>query len=535
MPERSWNPIAEASAVFVLALGVYAVTLAPTVVWGDSATLATVVARSSLFFGTAGDHPLFFLLGRGVLPFPGELAFKLNLLTAAFGALAITFVYAATARLGGSRLAATGAAVALGLSHTFWHYSVITSVRTLNALFLALLIWMLAEWRAGGARPAGLLVPALVFAVGLTNHLVLALALPGLAFFVVAARPDLFRRRTTLALLASLAILVAAVLLWSDAARAAIRFAWYGPPPIFHYVVHWPAPLDLARELAFYAAYLAYQFPGPALALGFVGGRALWRDDKSAAIALLLVVAVNGGVFVKTTEWVSLGSSKVTFYLADYVVFAVFTGLGLAAIADVRDPSRAACCSRPWRSCPSGVYAAAPRALAALGIDPVRARDLPYRDEARFFLTPSKRGDDSARRYGEDVHRVTPPGSAIVADSTPMAVLLYLRDVEGRRSDLALLAAIGRTGADPRGVRPGPREPARPRVPGWQWKSLLRPDRCRASESPRAQGAAPRARAAGSPRSPRGRRCTLRLGESCIPPAASESWRSTRRRTSASC
>ena len=442
-----------------------------------------------------------------MLPFPGELAFKLNLLTAAFGALAITFVYAATARLGGSRLAATGAAVALGLSHTFWHYSVITSVRTLNALFLALLIWMLAEWRAGGARPAGLLVPALVFALGLTNHFVLALALPGLAFFVVAARPDLFRRRTTLALLASLAILVAAVLLWSDAARAAIRLAWYGPPPIFHYVVHWPAPLDLARELAFYAAYLAYQFPGPALALGFVGGRALWRDDKSAAIALLLVVAVNGGVFVKTTEWVSLGSSKVAFYLADYVVFAVFTGLGLAAMARRAGSLTGGVLLASVALLPVGVYAAAPRVLAALGIDPVRARDLPYRDEARFFLTPSKRGDDSARRYGEEVHRVTPLGSAIVADSTPMAVLLYLRDVEGRRSDLSLLPAIGGHGGPIPVASVLAREGTeRPRVPGWQWKSLLRPDRCRASESPRALGAAPRARAAGSPRSPRGRR-----------------------------
>jgi hypothetical protein len=76
-----------------------------------------------------------------------------------------------------------------------------------------------------------------------------------------------------------------------------------------------------------------------------------------------------------------------------------------------------------------------------LGMDPVRARDLPYRDEARFFLTPSKRGDISARRYGEEVHRVAAPGATIVADFTPMAVLRYLRDVEGRRPDLVLASS----------------------------------------------------------------------------------------------
>jgi hypothetical protein len=439
--------MAEALCVFALAFVVYLATIAPTVVWGDSASLAVSVARERLSFGTAGDHPLFVLLGRAVLPFPGELAFKLNLLTAALGALALAFVYAATARLGGSRLGGAGAAVAMGFSHTFWHYSVITGVRTLNVLFLAVLIWMLAEWRARGAPPSGLIVPALVFALGLTNHLVLLLALPGLVLFVVASRPDLFRRKATLLALVVPAALLASVLVSSEAGRAAAHRVWYGPPPVFHYVVHWPAPMDLARELGFYALYLAYQFPGPALVLGFLGCRALLREDKWAALALLLVAAVNGGVFVKTTEWASLGSTKVTFYLYDYLVFAVFAGLGLAAVARRAGPLAGRCLLAAAAVLPVGVYAAAPGATAMLGMDPVRARDLPYRDEARFFLTPSKRGDVSARRYGEEVDRVARPGATIVADFTPMAVLRYLRDVEGWRPDLALAPSSGVHGA----------------------------------------------------------------------------------------
>ena len=117
--------------------------------------------------------------------------------TAVF-ALALAFVYAVTTRLGGSRLAGAGAAVALAFSHTFWHYSVITGVRSLNALFLALLLWLLIRWRSQGSEAAGLVLPAAFFLLGMTNHLVLFLALPGLVFFAVTTRPDLVRRRRTL-------------------------------------------------------------------------------------------------------------------------------------------------------------------------------------------------------------------------------------------------------------------------------------------------------------------------------------------------
>jgi len=428
-----------AAAVFALALCLYAATLAPGVVWGDSASLAVDVATAQLTIGRAGDHPLFVLLGRAVLPLPGELAWKLNMLTAVWGALALAFVYAVSARLGGTRLAGAAAAIALAFSHAFWHYSVLTGVRTLNALCLALLLWLLVAWRSRGADAAGLVLPAALFLLGLTNHLVLFLALPGLVFFAAATRPDLVRRGRTVALLAGLAILGVAVLWLFPGAWKALERLWYGPPAIYHYVVQWPGPLDLAREIGFYVAYLVYQFPGLALVLGLFGLRALLRKDRSAAVALLLVMGVNGAVFVKTTEWVSLGSTKFTFYLTDYLVFAIFVGLGFAEVARSSGRIASALLLAALALLPGITYAAAPVLQDRLGLDLVRARDLPYRDEARFFLTPSKRDDSSARRYGEEVFRIARPGSMIIADFTPEAVLRYLQVVEGRRPDLTVV------------------------------------------------------------------------------------------------
>jgi len=68
----------------------------------------------------------------------------------------------------------------------------------------------------------------------------------------------------------------------------------------------------------------------------------------------------------------------------------------------------------------------------------VRARTLPYRDNARYFLNPSKRSEDSARRFGIEALNAAAPGGVIFADFTPCAVLKYLQVVERRRPDLLL-------------------------------------------------------------------------------------------------
>ena len=375
---------------------------------------------------------------RGALP--GDLAWKLNLLTAAFGALALALVDRVTVTLTGSRLAGPATAVALGLSHTFWYYSVQTGVRTLNALFLALLLWLLLRWRASGARAADLVLPAAVFLLGLTNHLVLFLALPGLVFFVArdaagpragdagARAPGRARPRGR------------------PRAPARATRAGRGGSPVVRPAADLPLRRALARLRSTSRARRASTSPTSPTSSrasrscsGRSGCLALLRKDRTAAIALLAVAAVNGSVFVKTTEWVSLGSTKVTFYLTDYVVFAIFVGAGVAAAARRTGPLARAALVGALAVLPAATYAAAPAALGHLGLDVVRARDLPYRDEARFFLTPSKRGDDSARRFGEEVFRVARPGSIVVADFTPMAVLRYMRIVEGRRPDLLLV------------------------------------------------------------------------------------------------
>ncbi len=157
----------------------YAITAARTVGPGDSGELTAVMVS----WGVAHPpgYPLLTLLGNFVhrLPFPGEPAFILNLMSALFGALAAGVLAMAVTRATGDSLAGLLAGLGLGVSRVFWEYSLVVEVFSLNALFGALLLYFLVELvrsRSEG-KPALWTLPAIALtaAQALTHHLTLVL------------------------------------------------------------------------------------------------------------------------------------------------------------------------------------------------------------------------------------------------------------------------------------------------------------------------------------------------------------------------
>jgi hypothetical protein len=158
----------DAALVFLAALALYGYTLAPGLQWGDSASLALQVHQSALHLRSAGDHPLYVLLGMAFSLLPGEVAYNLTQLSAVAGALAVALVLRIASRLAGARSAGFFAAAALAVSHAFWLHAVIAEVYTLNALFVVLLVWLLVAVLVlcmGQARPQSDSVQAKKFVV----------------------------------------------------------------------------------------------------------------------------------------------------------------------------------------------------------------------------------------------------------------------------------------------------------------------------------------------------------------------------------
>ncbi|MSS71988.1 MAG: DUF2723 domain-containing protein [Candidatus Latescibacteria bacterium] len=449
---------------FVCALILYVWTAAPTIAWGggDSAKLALWVHRGEIGYA-AESHPLYVTLGRlfASLPLGGDLAYRLNLFSAVCAALAVCAMCVLCGELTGSAFAAACAAAAFALSHTFWLHAVLTEVYALHLLLLLSALACLLRWDRTG-KNRDLYLSAGLLGAGVANHILTVWALPGVVYLIwsrgrVAPHPPPFQGAKPLSpppsptrggregagggrggvrLLGGVVAagcLGASPLLYAMA-KGASQFGLFsvfrtatGLGSAGHITFH-------LERLPLYGAYLFYQFPALGFALGWVGLYRLFRRDRRIALALALI-GVPYLLFPVVWDF----RDHYQFALSFYACFAVGIAPGICALSHRLSGRRVEALALGLLiGLPLITYASAPALCRLLHVDPVRARTLPHRDNARYFLWPSKRGDDGARRYGTGALRAVAPDAVIVGDYTPALVLTYLREVEGLRPDVTI-------------------------------------------------------------------------------------------------
>src|SRR2546426_9704342 len=171
------------------ALWAYALTLSPTVAWinfgEDSGDLLAAAATLGIPHPTG--YPLFVLLGRLATFLPlGAIAFRINLVAALAGAASVYFLVRLAVALApggardrGSAFCAAACALLYASSRGAWSQSVLAEVYTLNAAFLAAILWLLVEAQRE-RDPRKLLLAGYLFGLGLTNHLLLLAVAPAL-------------------------------------------------------------------------------------------------------------------------------------------------------------------------------------------------------------------------------------------------------------------------------------------------------------------------------------------------------------------
>ncbi len=186
---------------FSVSLGLYIVTLAPTVTFEDSGEL--IAAAYRLGIPHEPGYPLFTLLGRIFTFLPvGTIAYRLNLMSAFFTALgamwlswtivlmiedifprAVTFP---------DNLMKYGAAVAAGLwmttAYETWEQAIITEVYGLNAMFTTLLLYLTVQWKQHNRpdeRMRYFLLICYVMGLTFSNHSTSVMFLPILFVFAL--------------------------------------------------------------------------------------------------------------------------------------------------------------------------------------------------------------------------------------------------------------------------------------------------------------------------------------------------------------
>jgi hypothetical protein len=453
----------------VLALAVYLRSLAPGLLWGDSAEFQFAAWLGGFVHPTG--YPLYLILGwlwSHILPL-GDPAFRLNLFSAAWGGVAVALlclVVIRTLRLiggGGSvlpRVTGLGAALVFTFTPTFWSQAVVAEVYTLHAAFVAaillsLLAWVERTWagNAAGARLAWY-TGALLLGLSLTHH------------------------RTTLLLLGAAGVFVA-VVWWmrnrdADAAsedgqagrpRAApTMVALLGPLLLYLYIpLRAPqapyAQLVLSESSALplydatlpgFVAHVTGSVFGPALVLGgaFDGWAGLlgrFVDEVSpngiilgvVGLAWLVVVAaqrrdVRVAAFLALTgitfiaqvafnQLYAIGDIHV-FYIPAFLIWVVWMAAGAYALGL---GLRGLIASR-WGAV-AGVVAVA-AVLSALA----------FRGALTQWPRVQRAGDTTARDAWTALLAAEPETGALLVsnDRDEMTPLWYLKYVEGRRPDL---------------------------------------------------------------------------------------------------
>jgi hypothetical protein len=441
--------LAISAGVFLCSLAFYIATLAPTVIWGDSAAFANDAVHVQLWV-SADSHPLFLLLSHLCLRLPFEPAYSLNLLCAVIASFAVGVVFSVIHRLTASVPAAIVGAVSLLLSHAFWLHAVITEVYDFNVLFLVLTLWLMLKWQENTGRSGWLYLAVFVFALGLTNHLVLAIESIGLIYFALAVDWKRVLNIKTLLLSAasfacgfSLILYIAAMrFLSGTAASKMVDVATGREFKKAMGTLSW----GLLRDSLFYLAYLFYQFPFWGFVLGIAGFILLFKRNARIAWAILLLIGLNAVFFLSFGAGVQ-STTKYTFYISDYALFSILIGCGFCLLLERfkrRGYTRTAVAILGLLLAvlfPLLTYQWTPKLSKSLNIDLLHAREIAFRDNEEFFLNPNKRNYNGAEIYAKTALSSATLNSVIIADYTPLQVLRYFQNTNKFRADVLLVSS----------------------------------------------------------------------------------------------
>ncbi len=429
-------------------LFLYVATVAPTVTWGDDATLQ-LAAVEGVLQASAGSHPAWVVLAHLLTKLSlGELAYRVNLASALAGAVTLGLLYLSLRALPVSRPAGILATVAFAVSHTFWAHAVRAEVYTLTLATMALMVVVGFAWHRTG-QDRYLILLGLTIGLAFATHLLAVLYLPALAWLLIARRRQLTRRSLIcLGISTFLALLPLVYLLWRDAQRmqsdlqTTLRWALF---TFDNYdfggrMLAFSAD-TFAGDAAQWILFLGYQFFGLALPLGAAGAVLSWRRLSRDAAVFVAFQYLAPAVFAFSY---AVGDRYV-FFLPSYLAFTAWLAVGIDAVLRTwRDRRAGAAFPGPLVISlglllvviPVLTYRLTPDIMQHYGWHVREGRQVPGPNGRYFLLWPPKAGYFDARDYAEVALAAAPQHALLLADPSLAAPMQFLQRTENIRPDV---------------------------------------------------------------------------------------------------
>ncbi len=423
----------------ILAAVAYGLTICPTVYVGDSGELT--VASYFLGIPHSPGYPLYCLIGWIFthLPIGADIAFRLNLMSAAFSIGTVVVLYLIIYHFTRTPYLSFSISLAYAFSPIFWSQAVVAEVYSLNTFLTALALYFLCRW-IEKRYDIWLFLGAFTSGIAVANHQLSVLLLPTGIYMLWLFGKGLKKSVgfwLTLALLYGIGLLVYLYLPIRAAADPPLN--WGNPETFgaFLETVFKPAGSQVSQgsrwEHFIYVLYLwTVQFspviftqsgpwPIPIIwAFGiwgiYKGISTGWRMARVFILFMILNVAAI--IFVSRPsrqEMVIVG----VYYLPVFLVFAVFMATGI----------------REWLIQFLKAFGEKRRPIL-LGLVILILVLIP---EYQFYQNrpAADRSDDYyARDYGTALLAACPPQAILMVNWDDIFTLWYLQKVEGLRTDV---------------------------------------------------------------------------------------------------
>ena len=169
--------------IFFSGLMLYIRTLAPGLLLGDSAEFQTLAYTLGMTHPTG--YPVYIILAHWFTLLPiGEMAWRVNLFSAFWGALTLAFLYLILRIIIGRRIAAFSGPLILSVMPLFWIHSIVAELYAPASALISLIILTILMWRTTD-HTCYLYAAALLGGLGLGVHGFIVFMLPGVLVYLV--------------------------------------------------------------------------------------------------------------------------------------------------------------------------------------------------------------------------------------------------------------------------------------------------------------------------------------------------------------
>lgn len=333
--------------VFGLSLGSYVMTLLPGVGWGDTAEWQTVPHVLGIPHTTG--YPLYIFAGKlfTYLPF-GNIAYRLNLMSAFFAAVAAFFVYLTVQKLTKDIASAVASGLIFAFSNTLWSQAVIAEVYTFNAFFVSSVIFFMVMWRLS-RNLRWFLIATVLYAFSFGNHLTMITMVPAIFFYILVTDLKIFINWKAI-LVVVLAIILSASMYLYIPYRSA-------QDPVFHWIKDWRlssvenwdgfkdyisgtvffkkrmfsiSMTELPKREEMYVKFLSEQFPWVSIVAGIFGA---WEMIKIFPVSFLFLALIFLGNLAFSMSYQIF--DIYVYFIPSYLIISIFMGFTFDEIKKV--------------------------------------------------------------------------------------------------------------------------------------------------------------------------------------------------------